>query len=174
MSLYISSDTNIWNDFREVGRLDLPFGLDHQFHIAKIVFDKEMAKSGYFDEQILLYGLHLISASSLEMQVAQEIAQQDPRLSFPDSLALSIAQNRKWVLLTGDRLLRKKAQEIGVEVHGTLWILDELEVQKVVEKTDLLKVYENLLRKVRERVLRLPVSELQRHIDSLRSQCIDT
>lgn len=30
------------------------------------------------------------------------------------------------MLLTGDRLLRQSADEIGIEVHGVLWIIDLL------------------------------------------------
>ncbi|GIV60064.1 MAG: hypothetical protein KatS3mg043_1153 [Rhodothermaceae bacterium] len=30
------------------------------------------------------------------------------------------------LLLTGDNALRKLAQSLGIEVHGVLWVLDQL------------------------------------------------
>lgn len=71
MSLYISSDTNIWSDFRAIDRLDLPFRLSHRFHIAKIVFESEMIEPECFDERILTCGLHLVSVNGNELEQAQ-------------------------------------------------------------------------------------------------------
>lgn len=37
-----------------------------------------------------------------------------------------MALERRWGLLTGDRELRHVAEERGLEVHGVLWVLDQL------------------------------------------------
>ncbi|MBP7403223.1 MAG: hypothetical protein KBA30_11455 [Clostridia bacterium] len=161
MSRCISSDTNIWNDFREVGRLDLPFRLDHRFHIAKMVFQNEMVVPGYFDERILEYGLCLVSFSDVEMQCAESIRLAHPKLSIADGLAYAIAKHRGWTLLTGDGLLRKVALDQGVDVRGTLWIIDELQERNAADGPELLQVCEAMLRMVHARILRLPIHELQ-------------
>ena len=46
--------------------------------------------------------------------------------SDEDLHALLLATERRWGLLTGDRELRQAAEEQGLEVHGVLWVLDEL------------------------------------------------
>lgn len=47
-------------------------------------------------------------------------------ISLYDAVALAIAKAREIRLLTGDRNLRKAAAEEGVEIIGTLVILDRL------------------------------------------------
>lgn len=50
-----------------------------------------------------------------------------PRLSANDCFCLVSAQSHEnGVLLTGDGLLRRVATEKAVEVHGVLWMIDEL------------------------------------------------
>jgi len=46
-------------------------------------------------------------------------------LSVPDCSALILAQSQSGILLTGESLLRRMATEMGIEKHGTLWVLDE-------------------------------------------------
>ena len=49
------------------------------------------------------------------------------------------------ILLTGDGLLRKVAKEIGVRVHGVLWIIDELKAAEACDDAlliDALQVWE--------------------------------
>lgn len=71
--------------------------------------------------------------------------------------------------MTGDAQLRKVAVEMGIEVHSTIWIIDELNEQQVAEPHELLQVCKDLFGKVHERVLRLPTSELQVRINRFRS-----
>ena len=50
-----------------------------------------------------------------------------PRLSANDCFCLATTQAHAGaVLLTGDALLRRAATEVGLRVHGVLWIADQL------------------------------------------------
>ena len=48
------------------------------------------------------------------------------RPSRTDLFALACAREMKCLLLSGDAALRNAAGAEGVEVHGTLWVLDQL------------------------------------------------
>jgi predicted nucleic acid-binding protein len=50
------------------------------------------------------------------------------KTSLPDLFALAMAKRRGAVLLSGDRDLRVAAEREGVSVHGTLWVLDGMEL----------------------------------------------
>lgn len=39
------------------------------------------------------------------------------------------------MILTGDNVLRKTVKKHDIEVHGILWILDELIIQKIISKS---------------------------------------
>ena len=53
-------------------------------------------------------------------------------MSTPDTFAFSVAEARRWTLLTGNLALRRLAEQHGVEMHGVLWIIEELERESVV------------------------------------------
>lgn len=57
----------------------------------------------------------------------QDIRSKHNNLSIADISALVLAKKEKTILLTGDSDLRKTASnDHGLDVHGTLWILDTL------------------------------------------------
>ena len=60
-------------------------------------------------------------------------------------------------LLTGDRHLRAAAEQEGVPVHGTLWLLDEMVRLAVVSPRLAAQALERML----ERGSRLPLDECQ-------------
>ena len=64
-----------------------------------------------------------------EVQGATVLRRADATLSLPDTFAFALAQGRQWTLLTGDAGLRRTAEAHALDVHGTLWVLDQLEAQ---------------------------------------------
>ena len=58
---------------------------------------------------------------------AREVVHQVPQLSTHDGFAFALAEaNPGCILLTGDKQLRILAVEEGIDVHGFLWVVDEL------------------------------------------------
>ena len=51
-----------------------------------------------------------------------------------DHSALALAMQEKCPLLTGDKDLRVAAKSEGVEVHGTVWIIEELLNHKLIKQ----------------------------------------
>jgi predicted nucleic acid-binding protein len=80
-----------------------------------------------------------------------------PSLSLEDSSALFLAQTLQAALLTGDGDLRKAALATGLEVHGTLWILDELVAAGVTTPRQAAAMLERIL----QTRARLPAAECE-------------
>lgn len=71
---------------------------------------------------------------------------------------LLLAEQLNATLLTGDGRLRSKSEKSGLEVRGTLWVLDELVRQSIITRTIAFKKLEIIIAKG----ARLPESEIQK------------
>ncbi|MDD3058438.1 MAG: hypothetical protein PHO72_08955 [Sphaerochaeta sp.] len=162
--MFISSDTNVWIDFYEIGHLELPFRLDYQYYMSCDTFREEFLKSEEMKTDLMKYGLRMADVTDEEYKEANIYQTRYPALSLYDSFALAIAKKRGWVLLTGDKPLRKAADKEGVECHGTIWIYDQLKEQSKVTDVEYSTIIEALIRAVQNGQCRLPITELQNRI----------
>lgn len=122
----IISDTNIWIDFRTIQGLELPFLLSHRFYLSTEAIKDELLVPPGIACKLVELGLIPLELNAAEYFAVPDIMASHPRLSRYDALALSIATERKYILLTGDKALRKAGEEAKIKVKGTLWIFDEL------------------------------------------------
>jgi hypothetical protein len=86
------------------------------------------------------------------------------RPSVPDLSALVPARSRGLVLLTGDSRLREAAENEGLVVHGTLWLVERMVAYSVVDGAGAADALERMLANGR----RLPAGETRRRIESWR------
>lgn len=84
--------------------------------------------------------------------------------SIPDKTMLWKAIQLKCPLLTCDDKLRKEAIDNGIEVHGSIWVLTELEKKKIIGKQKTIELLEQL-KKVNTR---LPFDEIDKIIKHLK------
>jgi predicted nucleic acid-binding protein len=56
----------------------------------------------------------------------------DRRFGIEDASVISLALQREAILLSGDRAVVKTARLAGVEVHGLLWVFDQLVARSVL------------------------------------------
>ncbi len=99
------------------------------------------------------------SATSEEVSEVVELRSKYPGASTPDLITLIVCRKRGWVLLTGDGLLRKAAQNENVQFHGILWFLDQLELRQVPSQ----RLYDSLQEICRQAYL--PESECQTRLE---------
>jgi hypothetical protein len=71
--------------------------------------------------------------------IAASRAYHVPGLSDADTLGLYYALTFGRVLLAGDRKLRISAEAINVEVHGSLWLVEELHAHGLVPPVELIR-----------------------------------
>jgi len=116
-------DTNIFIDI-SCGSLEFElFRLLCRISTTDMVFEEIQEPD---PQKLIGYGLEVRSLSGDQIQRIRVLAARYPRPSRPDLSALVLASQLKTMLLTGDRNLRKAARDLGVSVHGTLWVLQEL------------------------------------------------
>ena len=117
-------------------------------------------------ESLLKLGLKPVELTEEEFYLAEELNTKYRRPSIFDCIALSIAKCRGLTLLSGDGPLRKAAKQEGIEVIGTIGLLDELYYQNRIEIAEYLYCLNALLQNNGGKV-RLPGNELQKRIDSM-------
>lgn len=162
--MFISSDTNIWIDFDEINHTEHPFLLKHEYYISSASFEDELIQSDELKAALLAHGLRLTELTDEEFTLASHYRTLYRRLSLYDTFALSIAKCRSWILLTGDRPLRLAAESENVEVHGVIWIYDELLRQDRISSDEYHDEMFELRDAVREGRCRLPLAELEKRI----------
>lgn len=160
--MYISSDSNIWFDFNAPDRLDHPFRLGYELHISREAFDTELVEPITFRRELLAHGLQLVDMLDDELQLVLKYQQKYKRLSFYDALALAIAKNRRWILLTGDKSLVMAARRENVECHGTIWVYDQLTQAGKITPEERRRAMDGLIELVEAGKRRLPLEELKK------------
>lgn len=126
------SDTSVVIDLERGGLLDSLFGLRLEFAVPDLLFRRELG--GPLGDQLIALGLRVEELTDQELRRATTINRAQARLSLPDAFAYTLAESRGWPLLTGDGDLRALAIAAGIETHGVLWVLDELDAQGAVAR----------------------------------------
>src|SRR5579864_4023374 len=121
--LLIISDASVLIDI-ECGELtSAMFSLPWQFAVPDILFAEELAER---HGHLLRFGLISKTMSGDLVAEAYGLHQKYIKPSVNDMLALTLAKHEGCQLLTGDKALREVAKELNVEVHGTIWLVEEM------------------------------------------------
>ncbi|MDP3650358.1 MAG: hypothetical protein Q8R67_01625 [Rhodoferax sp.] len=151
--VYIS-DTNIWIDFRNAGLLDALFDLPFQLCSTDFV----LSELQDFDPQALLErGLVVRCLDESATARLFGLMAAHNNSSLTDVSCYLLAQETGHPLLTGDGRLRKQAMQDGLQVHGALWLLDQLVAHKVSTPDAAVEGLKSML----DRGARLPHAECQ-------------
>ena len=89
---FISSDTNIWIDFKVINRLTLPFLLPYNYIMYFESMTSELLNPEGFKEELEEAGLIGVDISIEEFILANSFGPKYPRLSIQDRIALAIAK----------------------------------------------------------------------------------
>lgn len=165
--VFISSDTNMWIDFAIIDRLSLPFKLPYIYLMNEDAVSNELLQPEGLGEKLTGLGLQAVSMIEEELYLAEKLIEKYRKPSSYDCIALAIAKCRKIVLLTGDGALRKAAIQEGVEVIGSIKVLDLLFENTLIDSSEYLYCLEEFKRHNGEKI-RLPVVALQERINKLR------
>ncbi len=161
---YISSDTNVWLDFVTIDRLDYPFRLPYTYLMNNDAIEDELLSPPGLGEKLRGLGLQETELREEEFFLAEEFMGKYSKPSLFDCVALAIAKSRGIILLTGDGPLRKAAKAEGVQVMGTIGVLDQLKLEKLIDRKEYIACLNGLLVHNGGKV-RLPDKELRERIE---------
>ena len=128
MTCVIVNDASCLIDLHKGRLLHVLLRLPYRFVIPLPVRESELLSFTEQEWQLLDdAGLETFNLSSELTSRAFVARSQHPRLSPYDCFCLVVTEHHgDSVLLTGDNLLRRVAADRGMDVHGALWIIDEL------------------------------------------------
>jgi predicted nucleic acid-binding protein len=129
----IVSDSSCLIDLRKASLLDAFLKLPYEILIPNTLFEDELLKFTDAQKRALICGgMKVIDLPGESVLRAQELLRITPQLSIHDGFALALAESQEGcILLTGDGNLRVLAATNGIEVHGVLWIVDEIHTNRL-------------------------------------------
>lgn len=115
------SDANILIDMEEGKLLKAFFSLPFEFIIPDILFAEELSDD---HTNLPSLGLTLVELTEELMLKSVELITRYSKPSRNDVFAMCLAKHRGCPLLTGDKDLRSAAEQEGVEVQGTIGMIE--------------------------------------------------
>ena len=125
----IVNDTNIFIDMHSIGLLGLMCELPYEIHTVDFVVAEIINpnQKQFFDHMVEIGKIKVDSFSSAEVfEIVEEHSSVSGNLSITDCSVCYYARKNNVPMLTGDRKLRKYAEQQSIEVHGILFLFDEL------------------------------------------------
>jgi predicted nucleic acid-binding protein len=124
----VVSDSSCLIDLRKASLLDVFLRLPYELLIPNTLFEEELLKFTAAQKNALVRGgLKVIDLPGDRVLRAQQVVRKVPTISVHDGFAFALAESHPGsILLSGDGELRKLATEHEMEVHGVLWVIDEL------------------------------------------------
>ncbi len=153
----VVSDANILIDFIDGGLSFALSCLPYEIVVPEIIFEEELEAR---HSELLNLGIIIESSSEEVTLVVTHLTRKYPRISRNDAFALALAKEKRCILLTGDKNLRIAANESDVEVHGTLYMLEELRSKGTIGEVESYEAIELM----RARGRRLPWNLVERNI----------
>lgn len=146
------SDSNILVDLHEGDLLQIMFRLPETFAVPNVLFQEELVN--YYPD-LPGYGLQILVINEIFMNEVGQLRRTYKGPSLNDLFALVLAKQERCPLITGDRRLRNAAQAEGVELRGTIWIVERLLEEKLITLARAKDAFE----KMRQANSRLPWDE---------------
>lgn len=168
----IVNDTNIFIDLHSIGLLEDMCNLPYEIHTVDFVAAEIVEETQrHAFEQLVSTGKIRVNSFSVNevMEIVAEHSDISGNLSIPDCSVCYYAKKHQVPMLTGDRRLRKYAEAQDIEVHGILFIFDEMVKYKVVTPTIAVTKLEELM----QLNARLPKSEISQRICLWRRETTD-
>jgi len=132
--------------------------LPYEIFIPNTLFEDELLKFTASQLRTLLAGVKVADLPGERVLRARQVVLDKPRLSVHDGFAFALAESHSGcILLTGDGALRALAEKSNMEVHGILWIVDQLHDHRISTASAL---YAALRLLAEDRAVRLPRKEL--------------
>lgn len=159
----IISDANILIGFEHAGLTPRLFQLELELAVPDLLYHDELSKH---HGDLPSLGLQLLELSPALISQAYEYRRQHPKPSIYDLFALVLSLDRECPLLTGDKALRLLASDKGIDVFGTIWLMEQLFNDKLITIDEMETAYDSML----DNQSRLPEREIRRQLTRLKGE----
>ena len=161
--IIVITDACFLIDLMDIDLFEEFLGLGYQVHITSSVF-AELEGDEYVKpvskcikkKKMFLYNLTAADQIALE----ELMGKHSSRLSEPDCSCLYLAKEISATILTCEKLLTNVAKNLDLDVHGSLWILDQLLEASMITK----KIANDKLKDLMLINPRLPAKECQKRL----------
>jgi hypothetical protein len=159
----IISDSSCLIDLRKASLLGVFLRLPFEILIPNTLFEDELLSLTNDEKKALLRGgLKVVDLPGAQVSRAREVIRAQPRLSIHDGFAFAVAEiNQGCILLTGDSRLRALGETSQIEVHGVLWVFDQILGHQLATTATLHAALSHL---AADPAVRLPKRELAAYI----------
>ncbi|MCR4964887.1 MAG: hypothetical protein K6A41_04450 [Bacteroidales bacterium] len=159
----VVNDANILIDFCKLEILEAFFQLQYDFQVVDAVWEElntqhQIQLQPFIQEERLA-----VITEAAEIKDILLIKEERGQLSIPDCTSLLYAKKQQTILLTSDKNLRSTATQHKVEVHGHLWIFDNLVNSGILSGKTAVEKLLNMTAEVNPK-LGLPKPELEMRI----------
>ncbi|MEX0900342.1 MAG: DUF3368 domain-containing protein [Gammaproteobacteria bacterium] len=119
------------------------FALPFDIAVPDVLYAVELEP--YFDH-LAAQGLLVLGLRADTIRYVDGLSGRGERLpSINDRLALGLAHQEACMLLTGDQDLRRLAETDGIEVHGTIWVLERILDEGQVQIDDIEQCFDRMV-----------------------------
>ena len=142
----IITDTNVFFDIISIGALPEFFALNYKICTTDFVV-KEILESDQkvqIESFIRAKKLNIIKLTAEEVEEIRNFATKRFFKGITDKTVLWKSFQLKCPLLTGDKKLRNEAEDLKIEVHGSIWIIIELIEKELITKVKGAELLEKL------------------------------
>ena len=152
-----------------IGLLQLMCSLPYEIHtvdfVAAELIDEDQKKAF---EELVGNGKIIVDSFTAEevMEIVAEHSSVSGNLSIPDCSVCYYAKKHGVPMLTGDRRLRRHAEQLSIEVHGILFLFDEMVANSVITSIDAATKLKELM----ALNSRLPQAAIRERIDKWRGR----
>jgi hypothetical protein len=140
-------DANILLDFIAGDIFDQLFLLPVDLNTSDIVA-YEISKS-YSERQLTQQGLEILALDDSEVLEIFTIKREHAGLSVEDVSVYFLSRKHNTIILSNDGLLRELADASRIEYHGTLWILEEMIREEILQPQDAASALRSMLKSKR-------------------------
>lgn len=156
------NDANIFIDLLEIDLIDTFFKLKLDLHTTDLVLNElDYAQQVVMKKYIYKDGLTVKVMSTIELENIKVLGMQSGKLSPQDVSVYIYAKQINAMILTSDRRLRNEAESKGFEVHGVLWVFEQLLEEKLMKP----KKATEKLKELMKINTWLPTDECEKRID---------
>lgn len=160
---WLISDANIIIDMESGGILDKMFRLPETFAVPNVLYIEELEEHHSYLPGL---GLMVLDVRAEYVSEAYRLGDVYKRPSHNDLLALALAKQERCPLLTGDAWLREAAELEQVDVSGTLWVVEKLFAEKIIDYRGANVAYD----KMKSDSTRLPWDEVGQQLKIMKSK----